>query len=138
MENTTQTPAPQSSGGGWKIMGILSIVFGGLSILFSFIPCIGALAIYSGAGATVIAIVALIMANSAKASKTMAIIGLVISLASIGIGYYWTHVLHAVKDSVEHGAIHDSLQKGFKELDKAMNQVSDSMKKMNPTDTTKH
>ena len=42
MENTTPT-APKS--GGWKVMGIISVVLGGLSIILSFIPCVGGLAI---------------------------------------------------------------------------------------------
>jgi len=85
MENTTPTPAP---GGSWKVMGILSVVIGGLSILFSFIPCLGMYAMYSGAFATILSVIALVLANSAKAPKTMAIIGLVISLISVGIGVW--------------------------------------------------
>ncbi len=85
MENTTPT-APKS--GGWKVMGIISVVLGGLSIILSFIPCVGGLAIYSGILATILSIIALVMANSAKASKMMAIVALVISVASIGVGYW--------------------------------------------------
>ncbi len=102
MENTTPPPAP---GGSWKVMGILSVVLGGLSILFSFIPCLGAYAMYSGGFATILSIIALVLANSAKAPKTMAIIGLVISLLSVGVGVWQykklTEVGSAFKSAVD-------------------------------------
>ena len=94
-------------------MGILSLVLGGLSILFSFIPCLGAYAMYSGVLATILSIVAFVMANSAKASKTMAIIGLVISLASIGMGYWRYTQLTELGNSIQKGLsnLQDSLNK---------------------------
>ncbi|HTB31542.1 MAG TPA: hypothetical protein VK808_05925 [Bacteroidia bacterium] len=110
MENTTPTPAPKS--GGWKVMGIISVVLGGLSILFAFIPCLGMYAMYSGVVAAILSIIALVMANSAKASKMMAIIGLVISVASIGVGY-WRY------KQIE-GALDSTMQK--------LNDLSDSLK----------
>lgn len=107
---TTNTQKPS---GGWKVMGIISVVLGGLSILFAFIPCLGAYAMYSGVLATIISIVAFVMANSAKASKTMAIIGLVISLASIGIGYWrYTQLME----------ISSSMQKGLENLKDSLNK----------------
>ena len=109
MENTTT----QKPSGGWKVMGILSVVFGGLSILFSFIPCLGAYAMYSGVLATIISVIAFVVANSAKASKTMAIIGLVISLASVGVGYWrYTQLTEAVGSLQKNlGKLQDSLNK---------------------------
>jgi hypothetical protein len=86
MENTTPTPAPKS--GGWKVMSIISLCLGGISIVVAFIPCVGSLAIYSGIVATILSIISLVLANSAKASKGMAIIALVVSVASIGVGYW--------------------------------------------------
>jgi len=133
MENTTQTPASKPPGGGWKVMGILSVVFGGLSILFSFIPCLGAYAMYTGILSAVIAIVALVMANSAKASKMMAIVGLVISLASVGIGYWrYTQIKSALGDVTK------GLDQLGDSLKKYGNQMADTMKKTTmPADTTK-
>ena len=97
MENTTPTPAPTS--GGWKIMGIISLVLGGLSIILSFVPCVGILAFYSGIVAAILSVIALVMANSAKASKSMAIIALVVSVASVGVGWWQAHrLVDAVKD----------------------------------------
>ncbi len=109
MENTTT----QKKSGGWKVMGIISVVFGGLSILFSFVPCLGAYAMYSGVLAAILSIVALVMANSAKASKMMAIIGLVVSLGSVGIGYWRYTQITAALGSVEKGldSLKDSLNK---------------------------
>jgi len=109
MENTTT----KSSSGGWKVMGILSVVLGGLSILFSFIPCLGAYAMYSGILAAILSAIALVMANSAKASKTMAIIGLVISLASAGLGYWRYTQLQEIGTSLQKfgNDLKDSLNK---------------------------
>jgi uncharacterized membrane protein YphA (DoxX/SURF4 family) len=109
MDNTnTQKPS-----GGWKVMGIISVVLGGLSILFSFVPCLGAYAMYSGVLAAIISIVAFVMANSAKAPKTMAIIGLLISLASIGMGYWrYTQLTEMV----------GSMQKGLDNLKDSLNK----------------
>ena len=118
MENTTQNSKP--AGGGWKVMGILAVVFGGLSILFSFIPCLGAYAMYSGVLATILSVIALVMANSAKASKGLAIIGLVLSVASIGVGY-WRY---------------KQIEEGLGKLSNSLNALGDSLKKMG--DTTKH
>ena len=102
---------PKSSG--WKVMGIISLILGILSILFAFIPCLGAYAMYSGVLAAVLSVIALVMANSAKASKGMAIGALVVSLASIGVGYWrYTQVKSAVetlKNDVN--KINDSLNK---------------------------
>ena len=114
MENTTQsaTPAP-TSGGGWKTMGILSIVFGGLVILFSFIPCLGAYAMYLAVVPIILSVVALTMANSAKAPKTMAIIGLAVSLGAVGIGYMQYSKLKEVGSKLEKlgSDLKDSLKK---------------------------
>ena len=101
MENTTQAATPAPKSGGWKTMGIISLVLGGLSIILSFIPCVGGLAIYSGIAATILSVIALVMANSAKASKNMAIIALVISVASIGVGYWRAKQL---ADAITNGA----------------------------------
>ncbi len=122
MENTTQGPKSN----GWKVLGIISVVLAGLSILFSFIPCLGQYAMYSGGLAVLLSGGAFMMANNAGASKTLAIIGLVISIASIGIGY-WQHTL-AVK--AEEGF--KNMDKGFQHrADSAFKAMDDSMKKHN-------
>ena len=104
-------------------MGIIALVLGALSIILSFVPCIGILAFYSGIASAILSIIALVMANSAKASKGMAIIALVVSLASVGVGWWQAHrIASAIKDNPE--------------LNKALNSLSDSLKKA--VDTTKH
>jgi len=80
-------------------MGIIALVLGSLSIILSFVPCVGILAFYSGIVAAILSIIALVMANSAKASKSMAIIALVVSIASVGVGWWQAHRLaNAIKD----------------------------------------
>jgi hypothetical protein len=104
MENTT--PKPKS--GGWKVMGIISVILGGLSIILSFVPCVGVLAIWSGILATILSIIALALAFSANAPKMMAIIALVISIASIGVGYWQAHRMAS--------AVSSSFQEGFDKM----------------------
>lgn len=107
MENTTQSATPAApKSGGWKTMGIISIIFAGLVIIFSFIPCLGAYAMYLAIVPIILSVIALAMANSAKASKSMAIIGLVVSLVAAAIGYWqYTKISKfgdALKTSLQH------------------------------------
>lgn len=122
MENTTQTPAPKS-GGAWKVMGIISVVLGGLSIILSFVPCVGVLAIWLGILATILSIIALAIAFSAKAPKMMAIIALVVSIASIGVGYWQAHKM---ADAVK-GGFEDSFNKMKMQVDSAAKADSAKM-----------
>jgi hypothetical protein len=108
MENTTQKP----KSGGWKVMGIISVILGGLSILFAFIPCLGMYAMYTGIVATIMSIIALVMANSAKAPKMLAIIALVLSVASIGVGYWRYKQIEGALGSIQ----------------QSLNSLSDSLK----------
>ena len=132
MENTsapTQAPAP--AGGTWKVLGILSVVLGGLSILFSFIPCLGVYAVYSGGFATILSIIALLMANKAKAPTTLAIIGLVISLISAGIGYWqlrkWEQIGGEFKKGMD--SLHINLNNLNDSIKKAAKEMNDTTKK---------
>jgi hypothetical protein len=132
MENPTQpTQAPAPAGGTWKVLGILSVVLGGLSILFSFIPCLGMYALYSGSFATILSVIALVMANKAKAPMTLAIIGLVISLASAGIGYWQRTKLEQLGGELK--KVGDSLKININNLNdtikKAAKEMNDTTKK---------
>lgn len=119
MENTT--PKPKS--GGWKVMGIISVILGGLSIILSFVPCVGVLAIWSGILATILSIIALALAFSANAPKMMAIIALVISIASIGVGYWQAHRMVS--------AASNSFQEGFDKMKASVDSANraDSIKR---------
>ena len=128
MEETTTPAAPKS--GAWKVLGIIGVVFGGLSILFAFIPCVGVYAIATGSIATIVSIVALVLANSAKASKTLAIIGLVLSLASVGIGYWQYHTLKAGVDQLK-DKYGDQLKEIQKDVQKDVQKDLDSANKAN-------
>ncbi|HXB10468.1 MAG TPA: hypothetical protein VNZ45_00665 [Bacteroidia bacterium] len=132
MENATQpTQAPAPAGGAWKVLGILSVVLGGLSILFSFIPCLGMYALYSGGFATILSIIALMMANKAKAPMTLAIIGLVISLLSAGIGYWQRTKLEQLGGELK--KVGDSLKININTMNdsikKAVKDINDTTKK---------
>jgi hypothetical protein len=121
MENTTPTPpaAPKSSG--WKVMSIISLCLGGISIIVAFIPCIGGLAIWSGIVATILSVISLVLASSAKAPKGMAIIALVVSVASIGVGYWRAKQLADAMTGVGDAFAHRA--------DSAFKAMDDSLKK---------
>ena len=64
-----------------KILGILSIVFGGVGLVFSWMPFVNNLAFVFGVVGAVIGIIAIV--TNRKAKKTLALIGTVISVLSI-------------------------------------------------------
>ena len=64
-----------------KILGILSIVFGGVGLIFSWMPFVNNLAFVFGVVGVVIGIIAIV--TNKKSKKTLALIGTVISVLSI-------------------------------------------------------
>lgn len=64
-----------------KILGILSIVFGGVGLVFSWMPFVNNLAFVFGVVGAVIGIIAIVTNRNSK--KTLALIGTVISVLSI-------------------------------------------------------
>jgi uncharacterized membrane protein HdeD (DUF308 family) len=63
-----------------KTLGIIGLVLGILTAVISFIPCLGALAIYPGVVAIIVSIISMYQANKAKVSSGLAIAGLVCSI----------------------------------------------------------
>jgi len=63
-----------------KTLGIIGLVLGILTAVISFIPCLGALAIYPGVVAIILSIISMYQANKAKVSSGLAIAGLVCSI----------------------------------------------------------
>jgi hypothetical protein len=110
--------APQGGGGtAGLVLGIIGCVLGGLSLLLSFVPCVGALALWPGILSVILSGVGLAVAGK---SKTLPIVALCISLASVGMALYQRQqIADAAKDI-------EKLGKDFeKNLKENMNKMKD-------------
>jgi hypothetical protein len=74
---------------GWKIFRNILFTFCLLNLGFAFIPDIGTFAIFSGGLAVILSGILLVKTIKTKAAKRIAIISLLLSVASVG-GGYWT------------------------------------------------
>jgi membrane-bound ClpP family serine protease len=101
-ENETlnqRTLNPGSGSTAWKTLSIISVVFGGIAFLFSFIPCLGVYAIFPGILALVLGIIGLVLAGKVNAPKTLPIIGIVCAVIGSSIaGYQSYKISKAVND----------------------------------------
>jgi hypothetical protein len=77
--------APAKSNAGGLAMSIVALVLGTCALLFSFIPCLGYLAIYPGAVAIILSVIGLFMSVR---SKALPITAVVVSVLSVGIAYW--------------------------------------------------
>jgi len=87
---------------GWKLFSIITIVFSILNLVFACLPDIGTYAILSGGLALILSCIILIKAIRTKTKKRIAIISLIISIASIGMGY-WTFLQAAFNFVIQPG-----------------------------------
>jgi len=69
----------KASHGGVTALGVIATVFGSIGLLGSFIPCLGALAIYIAVPATICGIIGIVLANKHKVSLALPTVGLVLS-----------------------------------------------------------
>jgi hypothetical protein len=76
---------PAKSNAAGLTLGIIGLVLGVAALLFSFIPCLGAIAFWPGVAACVLSLLGIFLSVRAKA---LPIIALVISLAGSGIAYW--------------------------------------------------
>jgi hypothetical protein len=77
-------PAVPSNAAGLTL-SIIGLVFGTCALLFSFIPCLGYLALYPGIVATILSAIGLFVSTR---SKALPITALVVSVLSVGIAYW--------------------------------------------------
>ncbi|MBW3518448.1 hypothetical protein [Flavobacterium sp. NKUCC04_CG] len=87
MENTTTSPYKSTS----QALGIIGFVLGILTLLISFLPCVGVMAIVFGIVAIVLSTTALIISIQHHQSKLFATIGLILALlgcAIAGLQYF--------------------------------------------------
>jgi hypothetical protein len=77
--------APARGNAAGLTLSIIGLVVGTCALLFSFIPCFGALALYPGIVATVLSLIGLFVSTQAKALPITAV---AISILSVGIAYW--------------------------------------------------
>ncbi|MGR8822375.1 DUF4352 domain-containing protein [Leuconostoc citreum] len=86
-----------------KVLGILSIVFGGLGLLLSWIPIINNFAFVLGILALILGIIALVI--NRKNKKILSIIGTVISIVTIAIVLFtqaaYSHAMNKVSEDIK-------------------------------------
>ncbi|ADG41437.1 hypothetical protein LKI_09490 [Leuconostoc kimchii IMSNU 11154] len=86
-----------------KVLGILSIVFGGFGLLLSWIPIINNFSFVLGILALILGIVALVV--NRKNKKILAVIGTVISVVTIAIVLFtqaaYSHAMNKVSEDIK-------------------------------------
>jgi len=78
-----------STAPGVSILGIFSLMIGVVSLMISFIPCIGAIGIGGGFFSLVLGVVGLLVAKSYNHSRGLPIAGIIVSALSCIIALMW-------------------------------------------------
>jgi len=91
-------------------MSVVGLVFGIIGMLGSFIPCLGALAIYVAVPATIVSGIAVFIAMSQKAKKSLAIAALVISMIGTIFSGFQAAALMGAGKAISDQAKKDKLQ----------------------------
>jgi hypothetical protein len=99
MENTTSNSNPNAGKG----LGIAGLVLGIIAVVFSFVPCLGAYAVFPGALAIVLSAISISQANKANAPKGLAIAGLVCSIVGTSIGAWQWYTLNKAANAIKEG-----------------------------------
>ena len=121
----------QSNPNAGKGLGIAGFVLGLCALVFSFVPCLGAYAVFPGALAVILSLVALMQASKANAPKGLIIAGLAVSIIGTGIGGYQYMALKELGNQLQDvskdlnlDVLGDSLSG---EISKGLEALSDSL-----------
>lgn len=117
MEESTNTTQNVNAG---KTLGIAGMILGIITVIVSFIPCLGMYALIPGVVGLIVSIISINQANKAGAPKGMAVAGLICSIIGCAIaGWQWYVIATAadkMKDAFENSGIMDSLTKAAQQL----------------------
>ena len=117
MEESTNTTQNANAG---KTLGIAGMILGIITVIVSFIPCLGMYALIPGVVGLIVSIISINQANKAGAPKGMAVAGLICSIIGCAIaGWQWYVIATAadkMKDAFENSGIMDSLTKAAQQL----------------------
>ncbi|HEX4608329.1 MAG TPA: hypothetical protein VH092_08995 [Urbifossiella sp.] len=89
-------PPPTTS-----VLGLLSVIGGVMSLVLSFIPCIGALSLIGGAVGAVLGGIGLLVARPANNSRGLPAAGVVVNLLSMLVAGLWLLVLSVMADKAK-------------------------------------
>lgn len=85
-QNINPSNTPINDG---KSLGIAGLIIGTLSLMFSFIPCIGMWALVPAIVGIVLSSISLSQASKAGLSKSNALAGLICSIIAFLVAAYW-------------------------------------------------
>jgi len=94
-------------------LGIAGLVLGIITLIISFIPCIGVWAILPGIVAIVLSAIGFAQANKANAAKELVIAALIISIIGTAIASWQIYIFKSAPSTIE---------KMGKEIEKAMKE----------------
>lgn len=119
-------------------MGVAALVLGILTVLVSFVPCVGVAAIFLGVIAIVLGIISYTTAKKGNAPTGMPIAGLILGVVGTIFASMWILFFvvaanaNPLPDENEIGATLDSINKESMKLqdslDKSLKTIEDSLK----------
>ena len=119
-QNTTSDP---NAG---KSLGVAGLVVGIISLIFSFIPCLGAWAFIPAIVGIILSAFSMKQAGP-NGSKGMAIGGLICAVIAVIFACYWLYLMFfgvgKVMDEIQKSGMMDSLDKAFKQMGDSMNKA---------------
>ncbi|MBK9285774.1 MAG: DUF4190 domain-containing protein [Sphingobacteriaceae bacterium] len=119
-----------------KSLGVAGLVIGIISLIFSFIPCLGAWAFIPAIVGLILSLISMKQAGP-NGSKGMAIGGLICSAIAIIFACYWLYLMFfgvgKVVDEFQKSGAMDSLNKAFKMMGDSMTKAVKILEEMKDT-----
>jgi hypothetical protein len=112
---------PAKGGAAGLALSIIALVLGTLALLFSFIPCLGYLAIYPGVVAIILSGLGLFLSVRGKGLPATA---LAVSVLSVGIAYWQGTRAEKVATDLEKG-----LKQAGENVEKGLKQGAEELRK---------
>lgn len=114
-----------------RSLGISGLVLGVITLLISFIPCLGAYAFIPGVVAICISTTGLVMARRQHIPKTILVAALIISLIGTATAIGWALYMNNVmsKDAIEEGIGTDKNDSDFSGQDDVKSLLNESAAK---------
>jgi large-conductance mechanosensitive channel len=98
-QNSRPSNTPVNDG---KTLGVAGLIIGTLSLMFSFIPCIGMWALVPAIVGIILSAISLSLASKAGLPKSNALAGLICSIIAFLVAAYWIFMtVYMVSNSSE-------------------------------------
>ncbi len=112
-----------------KTFGIISLVLGILAFLFSFVPCLGAYAVFPGVLGIILGVAAFVMAGKASAPKGLIIAALILSLIGTAVAAWQYSKLKALSKELRDPKKMEDLKKSLDSLRESMESLDTTLQK---------